>query len=332
MSLSVCIPTYNGESFLESCLDSLQHQTFTDYEVIICDDASTDHTWEILERFAEQDDRYRIYRNPTNLGLVGNWKRCLELAQGEWIKFLFQDDTLAPECLAAFSEHLNPDHPLIFCRRSFDMADIVAPEVKAHYDHLPSLETLFPQRQFIPAAEIIETVLTRTRQNFLGEPTACLLHRSVFDKYGNFNEHLVQFCDFEYWIRVGIHAGIVYIPEILATFRIHGASTSAGNRQRFRSEYLDELLILYAWCYDPLYEPLRRHAKQLDLNLKKQLAAQSWWLDRYARTLGKEHPDILAEWNAVKKNYPKLTHSWRHLPMQTKHWLERRLLWKLKPS
>lgn len=332
MIFSVCIPTYNGEPFLEACLDSLRRQSFTDYEVVACDDASTDRTWEILERFAEQDDRYRIYRNPSNFGLVGNWKRCLELAKGEWIKFLFQDDTFDPKCLETFAKNLDPKRPLVFCRRRLEFTSEITSEIKYHYINLPSPDTLFQKRKFISPSEVIETVLTRTRQNFLGEPTACLLHRSVFEKYGYFNEHLVQFCDFEYWIRLAIHTGIVYLPETLVTFRIHTSSTSSYNRQKFRSEYLDNLLILHAWCYDPLYEPLRRQAKSLGINLKRKLAVQSWWLERYAHTLGKVHPDILEEWNTIKKTYPKLRHSWYILPLKTKHWLERLLLWRLKRS
>jgi len=328
MKLSVCIPTYNGEAFLDACLESLTCQTLGDFEVIVCDDGSSDSTWEILERHAKQDSRFKIYRNKYNLGLVKNWKRCIDLAEGDWIKFLFQDDTLEQECLSRFSEHLNPDIPLVFCHRNFSFTGEIDSEIINHYTGLPTIETLFPNQTFITPEDLTNTVLCRTRQNFLGEPTACLFHRSALEKFGSFNENLVQFCDFEYWIRVGIHTGITYIPETLASFRIHNSSTSSNNRKQFRSEYIDNLLILYSWCYSSEYAPLLEYSKQLGLNLKKNLAAQSSWLDHYARTIGKDQESIYEEWKEIKDSYPKLRYSWHLLPHQLKHILQRHFLWR----
>jgi glycosyltransferase involved in cell wall biosynthesis len=330
ITFSVCLPTYNGAKYLSSCLESLRAQSYSDFEIIICDDSSTDGTLEILKRFAKTLPNCRLYQNPTRLGLVGNWNRCVELAQGEWIKFLFQDDVLEPECLASFAERLNPSQPLIFCRRRFLFAGKVDNGIRQHYHNLPSIEQLFPDQTFIQPEALLETILTQTQQNFLGEPTACLLHRSVFERFGSFNAELVQFCDFEYWIRIGIHCGIAYIPKTLATFRIHPESTSAGNRRRFRSEYLDRLLILNAWCYHPLYEPLRQRARQLGIPLKQKLAAKFFWLEQYSRQLAKDAPEILEDWDQVVTRHPELDQNPYLLIYRFKAWINRYLLWRLK--
>src|ERR1700709_90296 len=92
--LSVCIPVYNGERYLDECLRSVRDQTHADFEVVIVDDCSTDGTRDVVGHHAAQDERIRLSVNAHNRGLVGNWNRCLELASGEWIKFLFQDDVL----------------------------------------------------------------------------------------------------------------------------------------------------------------------------------------------------------------------------------------------
>jgi glycosyltransferase involved in cell wall biosynthesis len=97
--VSVCIPTYNGAKYLKECLDSVLAQTFTDFEVLIVDDKSSDETLSIAQEYATYDPRFRVIQNECNLGLVGNWNRCVELAQGEWIKFIFQDDLIEPACL-----------------------------------------------------------------------------------------------------------------------------------------------------------------------------------------------------------------------------------------
>ncbi len=327
---SVLIPTYNGEAHLEACLDSLLAQTTSEFEVVVCDDASTDRTWEILQRYAARDSRFRLHRNERNLGLVGNWIRCVELAEGEWLKFLFQDDTLEPRCLEVFARHVDPAKPLWFCKRRFRFGGEVAEAVRRHYRELPSPGTLFSDPEFIAPESLIDTLLTRTRQNFLGEPTAALLHRSVFERYGTFDAELVQFCDFEYWIRIGIHVGIGYIPEELATFRIHAGATSSGNRKRFRSEYLDGLLILNAWCHDPHYEPLRRRAGRLGINLKRQLAERYFWLERYVRELARQRPELAREWETVAAGHPEMRRNPWLYPLKAREWLERHVLWRFK--
>ena len=114
--VSILIPVYNRKSYIGECIQSALDQTFTDFEVIIVDNASDDGTWEICQRFAAIDYRIRIYRNSRNIGPVRNWKRCVEEAKGEFSKILFSDDTLEPECLAEMVPKLeNPDVSLVFC-------------------------------------------------------------------------------------------------------------------------------------------------------------------------------------------------------------------------
>src|SRR6185295_8963738 len=103
-SVSICIPLYNGAKHLNECLTSALAQTHTAFEVVLVDDGSIDDTVAIAERFANTDSRIRLCRNSKNLGLSANWRRCVELAQGEWIKFLFQDDFLTPDCLSRMLE------------------------------------------------------------------------------------------------------------------------------------------------------------------------------------------------------------------------------------
>lgn len=92
--VSICVPTYNGSAHLHQTIESARTQTFGDFELLIVDDDSSDDTFAIAAEFARIDSRIRVHRNSQRLGLAGNWNRCLELASGEWIKFLFQDDYL----------------------------------------------------------------------------------------------------------------------------------------------------------------------------------------------------------------------------------------------
>ena len=97
--VSVGVPVYNGEATIRRALDSLLAQDMGDFEVIICDNASTDATPDIAEAYAARDDRVRLHRNPENLGLAGNFNRTVELARGPLFKWATHDDWHAPESL-----------------------------------------------------------------------------------------------------------------------------------------------------------------------------------------------------------------------------------------
>jgi len=106
--VSVCIPTYNCGNFLSHAIDSVLNQTFTDYELIICDNASIDDTEEIVKSYS--DRRIRYFRNPTNLGMVGNWNRCIEKSTGKHVYILHADDLMLPENLDEKVRILDSNH------------------------------------------------------------------------------------------------------------------------------------------------------------------------------------------------------------------------------
>ena len=107
--LSVGLFVYNGERFLEETLDSILSQTFTDFELIISDNASTDRTGEISEAYVRRDDRIRYYRGEKNMGAGWNVRRVYELATGKYFKWAAADDILEPNFLRRCIEVLESD-------------------------------------------------------------------------------------------------------------------------------------------------------------------------------------------------------------------------------
>ena len=107
--LSVGLPVYNGECYLAKSIDSLLGQSFTDFELIISDNASTDGTEEICRRYAAKDPRIRYVRQPRNIGAVPNHNFVLREARGEYFKWAAHDDVygrdLLARCVAALDEH-----------------------------------------------------------------------------------------------------------------------------------------------------------------------------------------------------------------------------------
>ena len=96
--LSVAIPVFNRRHLCPKAVQSVLAQNIDDLEILVVDNASTDGTWEVLQTF--KDSRLRLIRNPTNLGMFGNFNRCVELSRGEWLRILCSDDALTPNGLS----------------------------------------------------------------------------------------------------------------------------------------------------------------------------------------------------------------------------------------
>lgn len=90
--VSVVMATFNGEKFLRQQIESILNQNYTNIELVVVDDGSTDKTLTILNEYAKQDARIKIYPATTNMGFVSNFERGLTLAQGEYVMLSDQDD------------------------------------------------------------------------------------------------------------------------------------------------------------------------------------------------------------------------------------------------
>lgn len=91
---SVGLPVFNGETYLEAAIGSVLAQTFEDFELVICDNASTDRTAEICSDYAARDRRIRYFRNPQNLGAAPNYNLAFSHARGRYFKWLAHDDRI----------------------------------------------------------------------------------------------------------------------------------------------------------------------------------------------------------------------------------------------
>lgn len=113
--VSIGLPIYNGERYLAETINSLLDQTFSDFELIISDNASTDRTADICAAYTTQDHRIRYYRNEINMGAAPNYNRTFELATGEYFKWGAYDDPCAPTCLERCVEVLEASPEAIMC-------------------------------------------------------------------------------------------------------------------------------------------------------------------------------------------------------------------------
>ncbi|OZH53470.1 hypothetical protein AFK68_17425 [Hydrocoleum sp. CS-953] len=113
--VSIGLPVYNGEKFIEEAINSLLNQTFTDLEIIICDNNSTDATESICQEYALKDKRIRYYRNGSNIGAARNFNRTFKLAKGKYFKWAAHDDICDPTFLERCVEILENKPEVVLC-------------------------------------------------------------------------------------------------------------------------------------------------------------------------------------------------------------------------
>jgi glycosyltransferase involved in cell wall biosynthesis len=114
-TVTIGLPVYNGEQHLAQCLDSVLAQEFEDFELIVSDNASEDHTEGICREYAAADRRVKYHRNERNLGAAANQNRILELATGNYFKLVSHDDWFSPKLLSRSVEVLTCRPEVVLC-------------------------------------------------------------------------------------------------------------------------------------------------------------------------------------------------------------------------
>ena len=336
----MCVPTYNGARYLSECLDSILAQTHSDFELVVVDDRSSDGSVDIARTYAQRDSRIRVIVNDNNLGLVGNWNRTVEVSRAEWIKMVFQDDVLLPECASRMlSAATNSAMPIVSCARDFIFeANTTEDDRQFYVNHKAFISAVYHDANEWSPQRYSETALECLGANLLGEPTAVLLHRSVFERFGWFNPYLHSRCDLEYWNRVASNTGTIHIPEVLTMFRVHENAMSAYLKQtaarRYRFEILDLLLILHDYAFHPVYAGLRAVARNRRPRFKvrsefwKRAVSARWIAKEAANDLTYPDPSLLEEWRRVAQDYPRL----RAIPPRVRMLAKWAALWRSMPQ
>lgn len=208
-TVSVIIPAWNAEAFIEETLRSAVEQTFKDMEIIVVDDCSTDRTAEIAERMAATDPRIRCFRNPQNSGFSKTRNFAIEQARGTYIALLDSDDIWLPEKLERQVELIRRENAdLVYC--SYGMIDEKGN--KSHPDFI------------VPETTDMEHMLAC---NVIGCSTV-LVRKELLIQFplGEDNSHE----DYAVWLRIlstGCH--MVGIRTVLMRYRVLSDSRS-GNK------------------------------------------------------------------------------------------------------
>ena len=248
--VSVCLPTFNGEKYLQEALDSLSSQTYPNLELIVSDDASQDKSLELIKNF-QQSWKFPVsihHHTPSTIG--ANWNNCLRHASGKYIKFLFQDDVLYPECIEKLVNAAEQDEQIgiVFCQRDFILEEN-SPETQEwvnRFKDLQDADGLFKNSDRIKGSAILGSEnLLETPMNKIGEPTTVLFPKKVLNEAGYFNEDLVQILDYEFYYRILKKYDVVMVDEALAGFRVHPGQATMVNKDKDMEDYNIYFRLLY---------------------------------------------------------------------------------------
>ncbi len=204
VAFSVVITTFNRLEYLKRAIDSALAQTYP-AQVIIADNASTDGTQAYAEGLG---DRVTYIRNPTNLQHAGAVNAGVSVATGDWVKFLDDDDSLAPDCLAVMAEAIAHHPSAVICSCQAAQVDSTGTE-------LSRTPATGPGRIFyVPQAAIHYGMLLE--QLPFGTPAQVAVRRDALEQSGGWDLTMTSCDDIDSWIRVAEFGDALFINECLA--------------------------------------------------------------------------------------------------------------------
>jgi glycosyltransferase involved in cell wall biosynthesis len=239
--VSVCVPTYNRAPLLKAFLPTILSQTLQDFEIIICDNCSTDNTTEVA--LACTDPRVSYYRNDANLGPFGNMNRLLTLARGEYVVIVHDDDLYLPDFLEREAAMLdaNPGVGMVHCAVWETDEDGSRRRAERAY---PTTRVLDGKREFVHWLQ--------------GHNVCCssvMARRTVYHAAGPFDPEGRHICgDFLMWLKLALLGDVAYVADPLLERRVHPESvTGTLNPRLWHDEFFSifEEAIVLARDVDP---------------------------------------------------------------------------------
>lgn len=214
--VTIAIPTFNRASWLSECVSVALSQTYPCFEVLVLDNASTDDTQDVLGAF--KDQRLRVVRNETNIGLVPNWNACLREARGDFVVFVADDDRIPSWMLERFME---------FPRRDATVTMVVGQTDVLYVDEGRTARPrtdLKIKTGLYDGADILEQWLAG---NIVISTTSIMFHTDAFRASGGFPSDIRYAFDMAGLSRLLMTSRVGFITESSATWAVHHESVTS---------------------------------------------------------------------------------------------------------
>lgn len=278
--VSICIPTYNGEAYIAETLESALKQTYSNIEIVITDDKSSDNTLEICYKYAKTDSRIKIFENYQNLGLVGNWCESIEKSSSKWVKFLFQDDLLSNNCVERMiNTALDKNVNFVICNRSYHFEKGIDLKTKDFFENtLPKSELVFKNNHVNNPNQTAKLIIPHLFKNCIGEPPTFLFNKDYYNRK-DFPLDYYQIVDYIFILKKILSNNFIFLSDKLVTFRIHSSSESMRNQntkkdtKKFHKyiyiEYYERIKLCYELLNNSKFKELKKHITEKDIHVIK---------------------------------------------------------------
>ena len=252
--VSVLMTAFNREDFIAEAIESVLVSSFTDFELIICDDCSKDDTVAIANKYAAIDKRVKVFVNDKNLGDYPNRNKAASLAKGKYLKYLDSDDKLYDFGLAYAVTQMEkyPDSPLgMYCSSEMGNVD----------SEVWSSEKIIREHFFV-------------KQYLSMGPTGTIINRKFFVESGGFDTRFGPASDMFFNIRFASKYPIVLLPSLFFYYRIH-----EGQEKNNRLGYLKFGYLYFKELMQKVQLPLKR--KEINFLYKKMQKRHSINLTKF---------------------------------------------------
>jgi glycosyltransferase involved in cell wall biosynthesis len=225
-TVSIGLPVYNGAAYLAETIESILAQTYADFELILCDNASTDGTEEICRDYAARDPRIRYHRQPRNIGACGNYDMAFHMGRGRYFKWAAHDDLLAPTFLEKLVPVLEADSGCVLVHAKTVLIDAAGRETGDYVDEI-TCDSESP-------AERLERWLCPSK--VLCNPVFGLMRRDAMARTPLHGDYIAS--DRVFLAAMTLQGRCRSIPERLFLRRLHsGRSTAAHPDKRDLTEW-----------------------------------------------------------------------------------------------
>lgn len=248
-TLSLCLPVYNGQRYLADAVGSLLRQTFSDFELLIVDNASTDNTETVARELAAGDARVRYVRNEKNLGAAPNFNRAFELSRGRLIRWASHDDLWSADAMQVCIEALERDPAAVACHGRTVVVDEAGEEIPT-YD---ATRQRPPSERHLPAHRLYDPADRRLDSPVASERLADLLLRThwCYEIFGVIRREALQrsslhgsyYGSDKVLLAELLMAGrMITVPQTVFYRRDHTGNSTSLRTQTERAEWMDTSL------------------------------------------------------------------------------------------
>ncbi|MGN6607358.1 MAG: glycosyltransferase family 2 protein [Jatrophihabitans sp.] len=210
--VSVVVPTFNNADYIEATMASILAQTYSDFELIVADHASTDGTWERLQRYRD-DPRLTLLQTPAGGGARANWQRVTDAASGDLLKLVCGDDVIYPDCLQEQVAALDAAPDAVLAASPRDIVDADG-RVVVRSRGLGGLQGVVEGPTAVRRS-------VRLGTNIFGEPGCVLLRRDRLAAIGGWDDTFPYLIDQFTYSRLLLGGRFAAVPRTLAAFRVN---------------------------------------------------------------------------------------------------------------